>query len=73
MSKSWRIARLVTTYQAQFEPEDARRCQRLVSLLATGIERLLYQERNIPESVDFEARLLPNTCTAEGTAKTESK
>jgi hypothetical protein len=74
MSKAWHNPRQVTVHQALAEPEDARRRERLISLLATGVERLLagQSKNNSQEPVDFQAEVSPNTCTREETAKRES-
>ena len=48
---------------APMQPADVERVDQLVAQLATGMERLPAQyEREIPESVDFMAEVLPNTC-----------
>ena len=75
MRKTWRNPRQVIVHQAPVETEDARRMERLVSLLVTGMERLLAEQAksNPPESVDFQADVLPNTCTGKETTKTENK
>ena len=74
MKKAWRNPRQVTVHQAPAEPENARRVERLVSLLATGMERLLAEQAksNPPESVDFQADVLPNTCTRKEKTKREN-
>lgn len=73
MRKEWRNQRQILVRQAVAEPEDARRVERLVSLLATGVERLLAQDRgDSPEPVDFPANALPNVCDLEETAKGDS-
>ena len=62
MKKSWRNPRQVVIHQVPAEPEDGRRLERLISLLATGMERLLAeQEKETPTSLDFTANVLPNT------------
>jgi hypothetical protein len=71
--KAWRNHRELVIQHAPADPEDTQRTERLISLLATGLERLLAQQDNkSPESVDFQADLLPNTCTSDETAKRES-
>jgi copper homeostasis protein CutC len=70
--KAWRNPRQVIIHQALAEPADVERVDRLIVLLATGIERLLTQQgEKSPESVDFQSDLSPNTCTCEETAKKE--
>jgi hypothetical protein len=72
MRKVWRNPRQVIIHQAPAEPADVERVDRLVALLATGLERLLAQQgEKSPESVDFLDDLSPNTCTCEETAKKE--
>jgi hypothetical protein len=75
MKKAWRNHRQVIIHEAPAEQEDAQRLERLISLLATGMERLLAEQtKNIPsESVDFTAKVLPNTDTVNETTTTESK
>jgi hypothetical protein len=50
-------------HPAPAELEDARRSDRLISLLAIGVERLLAARgKETPESLDFTTGVLPNTC-----------
>jgi len=72
MRKTWRNPRQVIVNQAPAEPEDSRRRERLVALLATGLERLLSHEgtTNNPESLDFQPEV-SNTCIAKKEPKTE--
>jgi hypothetical protein len=75
MKKAWRYRREIIVHQAPAEPEDARRLERLTSLLATGVERLLSAQfhNNESKSVDFQAEVLVNTHTQIDPTKTESK
>jgi hypothetical protein len=74
MKKVWRNPRQVIVHQVPSETEDARHLERLISLLATGLERhLCAQESNkSTEPVDFQADVLVSTCTKEEAKKTES-
>ena len=73
MRKAWRNPRQIVVHKAPAEPADVERVDRLVALLATGMERLLARQADYtPESVDFQADVLPNTCTGKKTGKTES-
>ena len=65
MKKAWRNRREIIVHQIPAEPEDARRLERLMSLLATGVERLLSAKSNTNESksVDFQPEVLVNTHT----------
>jgi len=66
MSKPWRNPREIVARQAPAEPEDARRLDALVSLLATGVARLLGNQReDTPEPVDFALNVGPNTLPSE--------
>lgn len=75
MKKVWRNPRQVNIHQAPAEPEDAQRLERLISLLATGVERLLSKDanNNSPKKVDFQADVLVNVDTLNETSKLESK
>ena len=72
MRKAWRNPHQVIVNQALAEPEDTRRRERLVILLATGLERLLSQKdkTNIPKSLDFKPEV-SNTCITKEETKTE--
>jgi hypothetical protein len=64
-----RPMRTVVIRSAPIEPEDAERRERLVELLATGLERLFAQsleQDSPPHSVDYSESLLPTTNTPEG-------
>ena len=65
MKKAWRNRREIIVHQVPAAPEDARRLERLTSLLATGVERLLSAQshNNESKSVDFESEVLVNTHT----------
>ena len=70
MSKAWRNPRQIIVRQAPAEPEDAQRLQRVVTILAMGVERLLSEEgENTPEPLDFHAEVSPNTCPDEETPR----
>ena len=70
MKKAWHDSKQVIIHQAPEEPEDAKRLGRLITLLSTGIERLLAEKgEKSPESVDFQANVLVNTDTQEGSTK----
>lgn len=75
MKKAWRNIREIKIVQVQSQPEDAKRLERLISLLSTGVERLLSEEAkdNEAELVDFQADLLVNTHTEKETIQTESE
>lgn len=62
MKKAWRNPREIIVHQLSPEPEDARRSERLMSLLATGVERLLaaQSQNSVSNVVDFEAKVSPN-------------
>ena len=63
MSKSWRKPRQVIVKQSPPEKEDTQRAERLVSLLCTGLERLLSKQKiDKTESVDFQPEVSLNTC-----------
>jgi hypothetical protein len=72
MRKAWRNPHQVIVNQALAEPEDTRRRERLVILLATGMERLLSQEENtnVPVLLDFKPEV-SNTCIPKEETKTE--
>jgi len=73
MKKVWRNPRAVVVHQAPAEPEDLKRLERLVALLATGMERLPSSSiGNKPALLDFKVNVLPNTCTGKETTKTEN-
>jgi hypothetical protein len=73
MQKSWRNPRYVVVNQAPSEPEDRERTAQLVVLLATGIERLLSsRNESTPVSLDFMAKVSPNTHNVNDPAKTEN-
>jgi hypothetical protein len=70
MSKAWRNPRQIIVHQAPAEPEDAQRLERVVSLLAIGVERLLSEEnQNTPEPLDFHEEVSLNTCRDEETPR----
>jgi len=69
MNKTWRHPRQIIVHQSPAEPQDAKRFASLVSLLATGVERLLIQDEELCESVDFQAKASPNTPTRKEPAK----
>jgi hypothetical protein len=75
MKKSWKNKREIIVKQAPAEPKNAQRLERLISLLATGIERLLATQSTNSTSklVDFQAEVLPNTHTEKETNPTENK
>ena len=74
MKKAWHNPREVTVHQALAEPEDFKRLERLLSLLATGMERLLSANgKETPELLDFKPFVLPNTYTGKEIAKAENK
>jgi hypothetical protein len=73
MKKVWRNPREVTVHQVQEETGDGKRLERLVTLLATGMERLISSNnQKTPESLDFSLNVLPNTCTGKETTKMEN-
>ena len=73
MRKACRNPRQIVVNQAPAESEDSRRLERLVSLLATGMERLISSNnQKTPKSLDFGLNVLPNTCTGKETTKTEN-
>jgi len=73
MKKVWRNSREVIIHQASAEQEDSKRLERLVSLLATGMERLLSANgKETPALLDFTPNVLPNTRNVNGPAKTEN-
>ena len=73
MKKAWHNPRQVIVREAPTEPENARRLEALVCLLATGMERLLAaQGKESPKSLDFTPGVLPNVCTGNETTKMEN-
>jgi hypothetical protein len=74
MNKTLRDRRQVIVHQALSEPGDIQRLERLVRLLSAGIERLLSEQKgSAPESLDFQADVLPNVCTMKGMTRTEGR
>lgn len=62
MRKAWRETRQVVVRPLDPGPDDRPRAKRLAALLATGVERLLKQERQSgPEPVDFCRDVPPTT------------
>ena len=72
MKKSWHNLREVTIHQATVEPGDSKRLERLVALLATGMERFT-RSHAAPESLDFTPRILPNTTNVNEPVKMENE
>ena len=73
MKKAWHNPRQVIVRESPTEPENARRLEALVCLLATGMERLLSTHgKETPASLDFTTNVLPNTRNVNGPAKTEN-
>lgn len=71
MRKAWRNPRQVIVNQASAEPEDIPRRERLVALLATGLERMLSNENNdATESLDFRSDV-SNECVASKETESE--
>ena len=68
MKKVWRNSREVIIHQASAEQEDSKHLERLITLLASGMERLLSANgKETPELLDFKPGVLPNTCASETT------
>jgi len=63
MKKAWRNPRQVVIHQLPPEDADAQRMERLIVLLAIGVERVVSEEAKIDSSnlVDFHAHVLVNT------------
>jgi hypothetical protein len=63
MEKAWRNPRQVIIHKMPAEANDVQRMNRLVSLLATGVERLVSEQSQIDTSktVDFQADIVVNT------------
>jgi hypothetical protein len=55
------------------EHQDSQRLERLVGLLATGLERQLNQQSKPDNSLDFSSNVLLNTPTPKETIVTENK
>ena len=73
MKKSWHNPREVTVHQAPAEPGDLKRVQRLVALLAMGMERLLSTNTNeTSTSLDFTPGISPNTTNVNDSVKMEN-
>jgi hypothetical protein len=75
MKKAWRNPKQIFVHQTPAEPDDAQRLERLTSLLATGVERLLSEQLNNNESntVDFQANLRVNVHTEIDPTNLESR
>jgi hypothetical protein len=71
IKKTWRNPRQITIERVAAEPEDTHRREQLITLLATGLERLLFHdEANTPKSLDFKPEV-SNTCITKDETGTE--
>lgn len=63
MKKAWRNERQIIIHQLPEETVDAQRLNRLISLLAIGMERLVSEQANndVSKTVDFQANIAVNT------------
>ena len=60
--------------QLPAEPDDLKRLERLVALLATGMERFVaVKNEKSPISLDFTPNVLPNTRNVNEPVKTENE
>lgn len=74
MKKAWHNPREVTVHQVQPELEDHKRLERLVVLLATGMERrLAAQNTESTVLLDFTPSVSPNTTNVNEPVKTENQ
>ena len=74
MKKVWRNPREVVVHLAPAEVEGLKRLERLVALLATGMERLMTAHGDkSPALLDFTPSVLPNTTNVNEPAKMENE
>ncbi len=74
MKKSWRNPREIVVRKASAEPEDNKRLERLIALLATGMERLLSTNTHKGStSLDFTPGISPNTSNVNDPVKMENE
>ena len=74
MKRAWHNPREVTVHQLPPGPEDRKRLELLVALLATGMERLMSaQNKKASTSLDFTPNVLPNTTNVNEPAKMENE